>query len=128
MTSCLERNDNNELLIRDSGCLNISSRYPITRENFLKVIISSSKIITDYDEFFNIEDLNIIIYLEMFNAKNDNYEIYLKNSLIHNSCSWAWKIKNINFYYFHGVEYKYDEWLVMPERVRESRDLKLQLI
>jgi hypothetical protein len=100
----------------------------IDKDNFIEAVILD-KSVTDFDEFLNsnLNNISKITYKEYYD--DDNW-IYLKNSLVHHAEFSAWSDEEleIDFYYFKGILYSYDDWKELPERIREIREEKLELL
>jgi hypothetical protein len=113
--------EGNELKIYDDDIFYISSNSDIISIN----------VNLDFDiESINFKEINNLIYRN----KPAIHVVNFKDGFVHNSNGVGWLIysdeedEKIKYYFFNGIEYKYEQWLELPERIREVRDEKIKLL
>jgi hypothetical protein len=103
----------------------------INSDIFIKAIISGKE---EYDFNIVLNFINEISLILFYNSgKVFIHEFNFIDSLFHHSTKPAnreyYDDKNsYDIYYYKGINYKYEYWLNLPERIREIRELKLKLI
>lgn len=70
----------------------------------------------------------MIHFTRIYDDSKFDIQIFLKNSLFHHNSSAAFICNKKPSYYFNGIGYRYEDWLELPERIREVRNEKLELI
>jgi hypothetical protein len=122
--------DNRFRIVNKDNILTIQNDFLLTHTidiSYFKYSIIKNKKTIDY--FLTLNNVKYIEFIE-YTFYGNIWNFYFKNGILHNNELPASILVNTNFklYYFNGIEYDYENWLYLPERVRELRDVKLKLI
>jgi hypothetical protein len=115
-----------EKIIIDTITLNIR----LYQDSFINAV--TNKIINNFDELLKT-DLNKVKFISVqYEDSNDLAYYYFKNCLFHNYKAAAYieysNGKYFKEYYLNGIMYDKEDWLELPERIRELRNEKLKLV